>query len=217
MRENCALWMTPKSIDRLADHIPNKEIVAAIRAALEEYLSVACKPLLATPTSEVERLPDYVTRFAIAGTEARMRLVSLTILGLGDDAKKFLDFSAILLNAVPEVRELAAHLFERQYLECFEMGIRVYVRSLQSFLRVIRPGKPEITIRSEHRQKFYEWVYIASCLDICVTSILWYLEEDISPSRASIAQELCFLLKEYALAYGAIVRVIFDTPKAKEG
>ncbi len=210
MRETYALWITPDSLAKWVDEIGRPETRAEIEPPLREYVATACRPLLSLPSSERPNLPGHVVGHAIAGTESRLRMLFAIYAALGKDLNRFLDFATIIEHLVPDMRSRAAHLFEKTYIDCFEMGTRVYVRSVRRLMERLERAADQFVIPAEKAVSWYELCHVSACLDLCATSVLYFLEEDGAPDRAAVPEELCFLMKEYALSYGANIQLLLS-------
>lgn len=202
MRATLTLWATPQTLrDALRDGI-SPEAIEDVTARLKAYVDAACKPLLRRPPGDVTDLVRGVEQQALRTMDLRLDYLSALARSItGPEQLERALFAAG--RALTDFREAARHLLDQGALECFEMGTRINMRGLARVLKYAREH-PEPPFRSDQRSLWYSWMHVSSCLDLCVMSVLVYIEEDRSVERAAVAGELCWLVKELALAWGAL-------------
>lgn len=203
-----APWLTPGMAHRMAGEFAVHQQLGELVQLAENYVATACRPVLELPPSARPELPDRVIEHAIASTDARMALLLGALRFLGGDLRRFLGAGTLIEAWLPEFRARAAPLFAPDYVACFEMGTRIYVDALRRMIAdVARHGAvPAPTAGQVH--VWYEFFHVASCLDLSATAVLWYIEADAAPERAAIPEELCYMVKEFALSYATLMQLL---------
>lgn len=203
-----APWLTPGMAHRMAGEFAVQQQLGELVRLAENYVATACRPVLDLPHSARPELPDRVIEHAVASTDARMSLLlgALRLLGL----RRFLDLGTLIEAWLPEFRARAAPLFAPDYVACFEMGARIYVNALRRMIAAIARHGAVPAPTADKVQVWYEFFHVASCLDLSATAVLWYIEADAAPERAAIPEELCYLVKEFALSYGALMQLLLQ-------
>jgi hypothetical protein len=133
-------WVTPRSLDdwlASGDSLPG---FPRLRAAVDDYIEVACRPLASLPLSERAVVGDHVVRHAIAGTDARWRVVLALDEFTSGDPKWLVRLGERLHEGLPRLRASAGRVFARDYVGCLEMALRVHWRTLRQLIAAL-PGR----------------------------------------------------------------------------
>lgn len=217
MKEAYALWLTPEKLQGWAEKFEAPGVFEEIEGALNSFLDLGCKPLLALPESERTNLLRHVLQFIPATFSARLRFNFLVIQALEADLDEIVDFATRSGGLVTDFRSDAAHLIDRRYMDCFEMGTRVYTRAQRMALLQFGKHADAPPVPPEKISAWYQLIHSAACLDLCATSVLLYLEENDLAASPAIPEELCFFVKEFALSYAASVMEILPPRRERSG
>jgi hypothetical protein len=177
--------------------------------ALDEYISVACRPLVALPVTELANLSDHVVRYAIDGTNARWRIALALDDFTSGEPQRFLRLVEHMDEWLPDLRKQARVIFRSDSIGCLEMGLRIHLRTLRHLIAIRKHLRHVQGEFPEQIGLYYELLHSGMCLDLCVTTVLWYLDGNPSVQTAIIPEELCFLVKEYSLINSAVARLVF--------
>lgn len=211
MRESLALWLTPRGLQRLAQLVHKSDCLAHAEQAASTYIEVACKPLLSLKPEERADLASHVVRYAIAGDESRLKVALALLEVLDGNAATYLNFAGRFEEFISEFKASSAGVFAPNYIECFEMGARVYSKAIRRVASAL--PRLESTVTADKAPTWYEWRHVASCLDLCATAVLWYLDEGKKDRSKEIPQTLCVYVKELGLAHAAIVHELLSAPE----
>ncbi len=200
MTDAALLWLSPAAADARAAAPARDELAAATRPLAQRYVERACRPLLATPEAALDHLPRIVKRLARESLSVRLELLQRLAdsLRAPEDAEVLVE-GTCRAALTTFARDAEAH-FERDAIGCFELGIRTHRRTVLRLLRRSEPQREHVLAGVGFRL-----LELGSCLDLCVSSVLLWLGEAPMRARARVPQELCFHVKELALAQGGLV------------
>jgi len=204
-------WVTPRSLDAWQPPVTTLPTFPRLRSALDEYIAVACRPLAGLSPSERPVLGDHVVRYVMAGTDARWRMVLALDELLSDEPRGFLGLVEDTQSWLPDIRARAGSVFAPDYVGCLEMGLRLHVRTVRHLVASAKRPQQAPAELLDRIGSFYELQHAGMCLDLCATTVLWYLDSGPSAGTAAIPEELCFLVKEYGVAHAARARLVFPT------
>lgn len=188
------MWLTPAGVDRFAERAGRPEILTEVRPLILRYVDQACRPLLALPPGQRSELAAPIKHSARESLGLRLEILTRTAKALTDGSELEDLATDGFRGVLREFRQRAEPLFSPEFVGCFELGIRTHVRTIRRFVQLPEEQRDPVLARAGFRL-----LELASYLDLCVTSVLVFLEESPSAERAAIPEELCFHVKELAL------------------
>ena len=209
MKEAFGLWLTPSRVHAIASLLRSTDCASQAEQYAAEYVEIACRPLLALKASDVPRLSSEVIRCAIAGNEPRLRATLAMFEAFNGHANAWQGLLDKIEDSVPDLQRQTRPQLAPEYAACFDFGARVYFKAIKRV--TTSPQRLKSALTADRAHLWYHWLHVASCLDLCATTVLIYLDEEGRSGSREIVENLCVNTKELGLTYGAILQMLLES------
>lgn len=217
METSLAVILPPREIQKRLEDEGGQFAEAALRT-LNAYIESACRPLLSLSEDRRLRLSEDVVRLFAGSQPAHERLGAALYEIYGRRPWALAALAEVLNGQLERFRDLSKGLFREDFIGCFEMGTRVYASSIKLLAKL---AERKVLQQELPREKLEYWLssYLSvGCLDLAHMTVWLYLDEARDPRKSAIPEELCYLVKKYAIEHAGFLRTMLlpDRKKVSE-